>query len=246
MMASSFERSLLDDSQNGITADMDAVIDHVTSALSFCTQEYKDKAKENSMLLEKLGLSINDLPLDIRRELKEIFSDNEVFNFHSLDSKELVTVNVQHMVDSLWADDELAQIHRLKVQADSVIDSLERTNTSLHRKLEIAKCKTEYLDEKANEIAAQSIVFRGKLEQAEKELQMLHVASQMLEKPKYSLEEIQSLHKELKKVKEDVAFTGTKLDKYNQLSLNEKEAAKQLAKLEKELKNVNNEIKQKL
>uniref|UniRef100_A0A1B6FWR4 Uncharacterized protein n=1 Tax=Cuerna arida TaxID=1464854 RepID=A0A1B6FWR4_9HEMI len=245
-MASSFNRSLLDDSQNEITADLDAVIDHVTSAFSFCTQEYKDKARENNKLLEKLGFSINDLPVDIRRELKDIFNDNEVFNFHSLDSKELVTVNVQHMVDSLLADDELAQIHRLKVQADSVIDALEHTNTSLHRKLEIAKCKAEYLDEKANEISAQSIVFRGKLEQAEKELQMLQVASEMLEKPKYSLEEIHSLHKELKKVKEDVAFTGTKLDKYNQLSLNEKEAAKQLAKLEEELKNVNNEIKQKL
>uniref|UniRef100_A0A1B6LWL2 Uncharacterized protein n=1 Tax=Graphocephala atropunctata TaxID=36148 RepID=A0A1B6LWL2_9HEMI len=246
MMASSFDRSFFDDSQNGFTIDMDVTTDHAISSLKYCAREYKDKATEINMLLDKLGVGVNYLPLEIKRELKAILSDSEEFNFHSLDSKELLTVNIQHMMDSLCVVDDEAQVHRLKMQADSVVDALEATNTNLHRKLQIATLQSEYLEEKANELAAQSMVFRGKLEQAERELKVLQETSEVLEKPTYSLEDIHRFHKELKRVKENLALTGTKLDKYNQLSLKEKEAAKQLAKLQEELKNVTNEIKKKL
>lgn len=68
----------------------------------------------------------------------------------------------------------------------------------------------------------------------------------MFEKPKFSLEEIKNIHEELKKLKGEIAIVKTKLEKYNNLPLSEKEAVKQLTKLKQELTDVKNEISKKV
>lgn len=68
----------------------------------------------------------------------------------------------------------------------------------------------------------------------------------MFEKPKFSLEEIKNIHEELNKLKGEIAIVKTKLEKYNNLPLSEKEATKQLTKLKQELTDVKNEISKKV
>lgn len=64
----------------------------------------------------------------------------------------------------------------------------------------------------------------------------------MFEKPKFSLEEIKDLREELNKLNGEVAIVKTKLEKYNNLPLSEKEATKEFIKLKQELTDVKNEI----
>lgn len=68
----------------------------------------------------------------------------------------------------------------------------------------------------------------------------------MFEKPKFSLEEIKDLHEELNKLNGEVAIVKTKLEKYNNLPLSEKEATKEFIKLKQELTDVKNEISKKV
>lgn len=68
----------------------------------------------------------------------------------------------------------------------------------------------------------------------------------MFEKPKFSLEEIKNFQEELNKLEGEIAIVKTKLEKYNNLPLSEKEATKQLAKLKQELADVENEISKKV
>lgn len=68
----------------------------------------------------------------------------------------------------------------------------------------------------------------------------------MFEKPKFSLEEIKDLREELNKLNGEVAIVKTKLEKYNNLPLSEKEATKEFIKLKQELTDVKNEISKKV
>lgn len=48
-------------------------------------------------------------------------------------SKEMMTINPLHMLDSLAVDQELAEVQTLKIQMDSIISQLQLTNCNLQR-----------------------------------------------------------------------------------------------------------------
>ncbi|XP_054276199.1 uncharacterized protein LOC128995265 [Macrosteles quadrilineatus] len=235
-----FNSSFADKEKNEVA------IDQAIAGLKTCLQQYEDKAKYCENQLDKLGFNVSDLPEKLRQDLKEVFKDDDgVFNF-SQTSNELVTINADHVFDSLRENYELAQLRMLQSQMETLVEEHSRLNNNLQRKLITEKEESEKLENKRFEKEANIMMFNQRLEAAKWELNNLQQLSQGNQKPKYSVEELDNLRQEVQKLKIEIAHTEAKLKKYNKLPLSEKDALKLLTRMKDDIKIVDKEIENKV